>query len=275
MNGPLIAKQRIDEAQQSLEQVARKRLEEASENQKSYKEFYNKLGLLSGGTIALSITYLGFLKTNPNPPLHLGWLIGGWLMLFLCIVTSTFYSLFNTSYTHYGRGREYAQRSMEKHETLAQEVQHVRVMDSQSKAVMGRAELDNYIKELQDAASIVGKQVKWASRREKVYGFLFSACGKAASITFVAGIGFLLGFALGNIGVVQVTRERIPAAATSVSDVTSSKDKVVKIPCVGLVTFPASMSDVDVNAACKLMYDREQETRKKNGMQPCKIPNNN
>jgi hypothetical protein len=51
-----------------------------------------------------------------------------------------------------------------------------------------------------------------------------------------------------------------------------SKDKVVDIPCVGIVTFPASISEDDVNSACKVLFDREEEARKKRGVPPCKLP---
>jgi hypothetical protein len=38
-------------------------------NRQSYEKFYNQLALLSGGSIALSVTYLGYLKTVTNHPL--------------------------------------------------------------------------------------------------------------------------------------------------------------------------------------------------------------
>lgn len=48
---PLIAKQRIEDAQQSVAKTANKPLEESTQNRLSYEKFYNSLALLSGGTM--------------------------------------------------------------------------------------------------------------------------------------------------------------------------------------------------------------------------------
>jgi len=94
---PLIAKQRIEDAQNFRANVAKKRREEAEANRQSYEKFYNQLALLSGGSIALSVTYLGYLKTVTNHPRQLKLLVASWAVMFLCLVCATFYSFFNTS----------------------------------------------------------------------------------------------------------------------------------------------------------------------------------
>jgi hypothetical protein len=91
----------------------------------------------------------------------------------------------------------------------------------------------------------------------------------------VLGIALLLSFAVANIGVppkLPETKPAITANPAQTKSVTVGKDKVVDIPCIGVVTFPASISDDDVGVACKVLFDREEETRKKNGMPPCKNP---
>ncbi len=271
MTNPLIAKQRIEDAQNSRANVAKKRREEAEANRQSYEKFYNQLALLSGGSIALSVTYLGYLKTVTNQPRQLKLLVASWAVMFLCLVCATFYSFFNTSYIHYARNREYAQRLKEEHETMADEVPNVRVIGVDTKE-----ELDAYVKELRDTAEARKKDVTWNQRKEKLHEFMFRACAVTSRVSLVLGIALLLSFAILNINPPSKVADSNEGSATPASapakNVVVPKDKVVDISCVGLVTFPASISDDDVTAACKLLFDREEEARKKKGMTPCKMP---
>jgi hypothetical protein len=270
LTNPLIAKQRITDAQNARANVAKKRLEESAANRQSYEKFYNQLALLSGGSIALSITYMGFLKTITNQPLHLKLLVASWVTMFICLVCATYYSFFNTSHLHYGRSREYAQRVKEEHETIADEVPNVRVV-----GVDTPEELSSYVKELRETAAARGQDVSWNQRKEKLHEFMFRACAVTARTSFVLGIALLLSFAVANISVstkVPDNKQETTTNAAPAKAVTASKDKVVEIPCVGIVTFPASISDDDVNAACKVLFDREEEARKKRRISPCKLP---
>jgi len=198
---PLVAKKRIEDAQKAVRDVAQKRREEHTENQRSIENFYRNLALLSGGTIALSITYLGFLKTTTTQPLHSTWLMASWTLLFVCLVTATYYTFFYTSYTHYARGREYAERLKEQHETLAEEVPNVQIIGIQTKA-----ELDGYIRELRDAAEKRSKNVSWNKRKEKMHEFFFRSCGVTARVAFVLGIALLLLFAVANVNLPSKAR---------------------------------------------------------------------
>jgi hypothetical protein len=269
VTNPWIAKQRIDDATESLSRVAKKRLAESTENQRAYERFFNNLALLSGGTVALSVTYLGFLRTLPGQPFHQRWLIVSWILLFVCLLCSTFFSSFHTSHIHFGRSREYAQRFKEKTETLADEVPNIKTIGIESKA-----ELDAYIKELRQVATRSEKDVKWARRRENVYALLFTACGAAACVAFVLGMALLLLFAVANINLAPTkseTKQNIESVTTPQTSPSPSrpKDKVVEIPCVGIVTFPGSVSDDDASAASKLLFDHAQAARTKQGMPPC------
>jgi len=272
MTNPLIAKKRIEDAQNSKANVAKKRVEEADSNRGSYEKFYNQLSLLSGGSIALSVTYLGYLKTVTNHPQQLKLLVASWVVMFLCLVSATFYAFFNSNYIHFARSREYAEAVKEENETIANELPYLPVMGFETKE-----ERDAYIKKLRDAAAARESDVKWNQRKEKRYEILFSACGITARVSLVLGIALLLSFAVANVTVPQTVAEgkstdTTQEHSTPVNNPVASKDKVVQIPCVGIVTFPASISDADVNAACKVLFDKAEETRKKNGMPPCKIP---
>jgi hypothetical protein len=105
LNNPFVAQQRITDAQKARADVAKLRQEEWVANRQSLDKFYERLALLSGGSIALSVTYLGFLKTTTDQPRHMNLLILSWSALFLCLLCATFFSFFNTSYIGFARGR--------------------------------------------------------------------------------------------------------------------------------------------------------------------------
>jgi hypothetical protein len=190
---PLIAKQRIESAQKARRHAAEVRLKEATENRRSVEKFYQNLAFLSGGTVALSVTYLGFSKTVTDHPLHTKWLEASWAMLFLCLLCATFYGFFDVNYMGYARSAEYARRKKEEHETIADEAHNVVIADISTKT-----ELDAYIQELRDAAKARGSDVTWNERRAKFYEFMFRACGLVARLSFIVGIAFLLLFAVAN-----------------------------------------------------------------------------
>jgi hypothetical protein len=210
VTNPLISKQRIEDAQEARRNVAKVRLEETTENRRSAEKFYQNLAFLSGGTVALSVTYLGFLKTITDHPLHAKWLEASWAMLFLCLLCATFYSFFNVNYMGYARSAEYARRKKEEHETIADESPNVFFPDIQTKA-----DLDGYIKELRDAATARGKDVQWNERKAKFHEFMLRACGLTARLSFLVGIGFLLLFAVANTNIPHSASQPTPGPVQS------------------------------------------------------------
>jgi hypothetical protein len=57
------AKQHVEAAEKHLLSIEENLFKEGQEDRRAFEKFYNNLALFSGGTIALSITYLGYLKT--------------------------------------------------------------------------------------------------------------------------------------------------------------------------------------------------------------------
>ena len=207
---PLISKQRIESAQEARRHVAKIRLEEATENRRSVEKFYQNLAFLSGGTVALSVTYLGFLRTVIDQPFHTKWLEVSWAALFVCLLCATFYSFFNATYIGYARNKEYAQRLKEQHETLADEAPNVFFADIQTQE--GR---DEYIRELREAVTARGQDVQWNDRRAKFYEFMFRGCGLIARVSFVVGIALLLLFAVVNTKIPHSASQPIPEPVQS------------------------------------------------------------
>jgi hypothetical protein len=92
------AEKHLDEAYKDLSNVQDVLFKEGQEDRRAYEKFYNNLALFSGGTIALSITYLGYLRTLSRQVVHLWLLRAGWVSLFLCMLFALTYVLVNLSY---------------------------------------------------------------------------------------------------------------------------------------------------------------------------------
>jgi hypothetical protein len=166
---------------------------ESAESRRTYQKFYDNLALFSGGTIALSVTYVGYLRGLPHPVAHYAFLISSWISLLICLVSSLFYTYFNTHYLSYARFREYAEKRREQREVEAAELDDLNVVNIQS-----RAELEAFRKQLQDAASRSGKAEQHHQEREKLYESIFRWDGLVARLSFILGLVLLLAFAITN-----------------------------------------------------------------------------
>ncbi len=134
MIDPILAQKRIDGAAHLVAATEEKLDEESGENRRFYERFYNNLALFSGGTIALSVTYLGYLKTLPKPVACPRILMASWTSLFVCLVTSLFFNFFNTHYMHYGRQREYMDNRRKQREVEATELKNLIVANVRTAA---------------------------------------------------------------------------------------------------------------------------------------------
>jgi hypothetical protein len=193
-SNPIISQKRVDDAAKATKEIYQKIQEESAENRRTYERFYNNLALFSGATVALSITYLGYLKGLQKPVAHQGLLVESWAALLACLTLSTFYAFFNAHYMHYGRHREYLEALKDQRETEANELGNLNIVNLRSPGERFMVE-----RRLRGAAEQRGKDIKWAHRRESVYSFVWIWSGRLARLAFVAGLGLLFAFAVGNI----------------------------------------------------------------------------
>jgi hypothetical protein len=92
--------QHINNAQELVSAIAKARAEEGATSRQTNERFYNNLALFSGGTIALSVTYLGYLKTVPKIIQHPRWLVASWTASILCVACSLFWTFIYGHYSH-------------------------------------------------------------------------------------------------------------------------------------------------------------------------------
>jgi hypothetical protein len=187
------AEKHIESAYKHLSAVEENLFKEGQEDRRAFEKFYNNLALFSGGTIALSVTYLGYLKTAGKPVSHHWLLMGSWGSLFTCLLCSLIYVLLNLYYSHHFREREWAEARKEKFETEANEIQHMGIINMRTPH-----ELADFQKSRSEAAS---KCIEVAERHEnlqKRYLKLVLWAGRIAQLSFASGIGMLLAFAMSN-----------------------------------------------------------------------------
>ncbi len=193
-SNPLIARQRIEDAKKHADTVHDRLQEEWAENRRSYDKFHNNLALFSGGTVALSVTYLGYLKASPDPVSYQWLLVASWVSLLLCLVSSLFQTVLHAHYLHYARLREYSGKRSSQREIEAEELPALKIANFRS-----AAEYEVYQEELKKLADSHREDSDWAGRREKFYNFADVWDSRFARFSFVVGLFFLFLFAVRNM----------------------------------------------------------------------------
>lgn len=190
------ALQRTTQAAEHVQAVAEAQIKGSELNRATNERFYNSLALFSGGTIALSVTFLGYLKTLSQPIHHLGWLKASWFSLMTCAACSLFWSFVNGYYRHYARAREYAEAIKEKNEVEAREISHL----TRSIAnLQTPTQIDAFRKPRLEAAATSEEHAKYLAKREKFYLHLWRWLGRLAHAGFLLGLALLLAFAIKNM----------------------------------------------------------------------------
>ncbi len=169
-------------------------------NRNANERFYNSLAVFSSGTVALSITYLGYLKSVSQPIQHPHWIIACWICLLVCIVCSLFWLMFYGRYTHFFLEQQTANAQKVQCETEAKEYPTLarNSMSLQTKAMMSAKEIQDFVSNRMEAAAIFGKRAAGAERCEKRSMFYWRSLGLIAQLTFMGGFALLIAFAVKN-----------------------------------------------------------------------------
>ena len=167
----------------------------------SNERFYNGLALHSGGTIALSVTFMGYLNTLSRPPSHPRWLVTAWACLLVCASCSLFWTFVYGRYSYFFHEWQTANADKEKHQTDAKEYATVvhGVRSTQTHAPISQKEVDEFRSDRLETAEIYKERAAKAKRRENWYLRLWKWLGRIARICFLVGLGFLLAFAINNL----------------------------------------------------------------------------
>jgi hypothetical protein len=164
------------------------------------ERFYNSLALFSSGTIALTVTYLGYLKSASRTIQHPHWLMVCWICLLTCILCSLFWLRAYGHYTHYFHEWQTADAQKEQYEAEAKEypVLARNAISVQTRAPMSAEEIAHFVSNRREAASILDKKAAGAKDRETFYMRFWRVLGWIAQVSFISGFAFLVTFAAKN-----------------------------------------------------------------------------
>jgi hypothetical protein len=195
-----LAQQRMADASRVADALREQRAKEAADVVLALERFYNNLALFSGGTLALSVTFLGYLKSVHVAVAHRGLLLGAWAALLSCVICSLFFAFFNRSYSSYAFTRRHQEAAKKKHEVEAEEIQHVVPTDVPwiGQAQWTRAELDEYIGKQRQAARDLEPMIRSSKFQEKAYRLAWRCSGILGRVGFLVGLVLLLMFAISN-----------------------------------------------------------------------------
>jgi hypothetical protein len=188
------AEKHLEAAYKHLSAVEETLFKEAQEDRRAFEKFYNNLALFSGGTIALSITYLGYLKTLGKPLIHQSLLRAGWVALFCSLLFSLAYVLVNLYYGHHYRERELADARQRKLETEADEFPKMDLVNLREPIAVAA-----FVRKRKEAAQTCASSVERHQNLQNRYMTAWTWSGRLALVGFASGIGMLLVFAVLNM----------------------------------------------------------------------------
>ncbi len=187
------AEKRLDSAYKHLAAVQDRFFAEGQEDRREFQKFYNSLALFSGGTIALSVTYLGYLKGLGTPLRHHGLLTASWVALFACLLFSFFYVIVNLYYSFHFREREYAIAHKKKFEAALSEFPELDIVNLQTPQ-----EIAEFRTPREEAIQIYAARAGRHESKGNRYLAVWRWAGRIALLGFASGIGLLLWFAVLN-----------------------------------------------------------------------------
>ena len=160
-----------------------------------YEKFHTNLALISGGTIALSVTFLGYLKAGTTPVHYKGLPVGSWTCFITCMIVSLFYIVFNTNYGFHFMEREYYEAYQEKLETEVRDVDEIGDV-----ANLETTEQKERFKASRRAnVSRSQEHVDHHKVRQQIYQWLWIWCARLSYTGFLGGLILLLLFAIKNM----------------------------------------------------------------------------
>jgi len=189
-----LAQHNVQSAQQASKRVKQKLLEDEAANRLAVERFFNTLALVAGGTLALSVTYLGYLKTAGGQPAHLWALKASWVLLLCSLACSVFYNYLYPRYVGHGRMCEYSESMMALRKASIEGADHLPVVDDDGNPW----DKDELKRTLTNEMNSFERAARWNGTREKVYSRLYEWDAHVAQAAFVVGLSLLLVFAFLN-----------------------------------------------------------------------------
>lgn len=173
-----------------------------SETVRERARFFERLAVLSGSSIALSLTFLGYVQSRPEAQLHHPRLIyTSWFFLLGCLVTALLRNLKHQDYIYYDGAASYLERRADH---VSSEVSLIRdstqfILSSEG-AIMAEEERQDFAGKLGTKAEHLRKEARRSRRGASVAEITWRLCEYASEALFFVGILLLVIFAVMNTG---------------------------------------------------------------------------
>lgn len=186
------ALQKLTRASETVKAVAEAHFKGQEINRATNERFYNGLAIFSSGTLALSVTFLGYLRTQPGQIHHRHWLMASWISLMTCAVCSLFWLLFYGYYTHYSYERQYAEAEKEQIDTDAEVFPKLTrdALSFQTGSPFTGEERAAFKANRLEAAKVSENRAKDAARKEKSYLNRWRWLVGLHTLVFCSALGF-------------------------------------------------------------------------------------
>jgi hypothetical protein len=194
----------MEAAQKQTAEIRKVMTEEGEANRKSWETLHNNIAIFSSGTIALSITYLGYLQNGGAAITHPRTLFASWGCLMACVPMSLFVTFTHTYYRAYERFAQYARARRDQKKAEADALGVSKVVGMTMKEVQD--EIDDLLKR----SNQHHEESKKMKRKSRMYELIWRTLGVGSRVLFCVGLFLVLlfGFRIQCKGIKLLLRSR-------------------------------------------------------------------
>jgi len=175
--------QKIKDSVKRVNNIRGAQIEYVKFGMKNAQNFYYKLSLLCGGTISLSITFVGYLSSNQDGIFFIWVLFASWFFLFISMLGSLYRNHFHGNYLHFQMQKRFSESKAEQEEIAIETIE--RAPETVFNSYDGIENLLNAAKQRQ---GVYKESAKYNASKEKIYDFLWVNSMRLAHLGFILGM---------------------------------------------------------------------------------------
>jgi hypothetical protein len=162
--------------------------------------YFEKLALLNGGALALSVSVLGYFVTRPAPRVHcVIALHTAWGLLLVGLLASVFRNLYHQNYRFYRSASWWAEAVAGLKSAEAEFVKsRVDILVDQSRHVLTSSEGEQFLVHISGKANAYSNRKDETGRKAAEYERLFRLCELSSHVAFVLGLVLMAFFVVAN-----------------------------------------------------------------------------
>lgn len=193
----IIANQNLKDASKKLSTVHNSVVKIQSTMRNKSMDFYNRLSLLAGGVLSLSITYIGYLSSSPSRQINYAELLfSGWTFLLMAIFSGIYRNHFNLNMGHYQTLNSVNRARMEEYEAT---LKLLGLNPGQFINLTTKEDIEKQITVTKRSLDVVKEAIKHNEKCEKRESFMWTLTQSMSHMGFIMGIILITVFAAINL----------------------------------------------------------------------------